>query len=245
MANDLEQRARTFLPAHWNNAMGDWTDEGRREYAEEYATEAVIAALRQPSIDAWPKWVHDECLEVLRNIDTQFRATGQPSARLQRLIDLIAGMKPHPAPSADVGQRARELLSEMRDACAIASHGDSRESEAWKRYDKAEAELESALAQQPGAQGAVELGWVRRDAIRKLREDPEVTGVMVHADRPTDSVRVYLAPPALTVSDEAVNECLKIKWPLHYNVMSAERREDERRDIRKMLEYFARKAVRP
>ena len=48
-----------------------------------------------------PSWVRDECLEVLRNVDTQFRATGQPSARVERLINMIAGLPVAPA----VGQR--------------------------------------------------------------------------------------------------------------------------------------------
>lgn len=37
------------------------------------------------------------------------------------------------------------------------------------------------------------LGYVRAEAIKALREDDEVTGVMVHVDKRTDSVPVYLA----------------------------------------------------
>lgn len=43
-------------------------------------------------VPQWPAAVRDEALEVLRNVDTQFRATGQPSARIERLINLIAGL---------------------------------------------------------------------------------------------------------------------------------------------------------
>ena len=71
---------------------------------------------------------------------------------------------------------------------------------AWELYrlEKAARErAEAALqAQQQGAQ-AVEsgfLGWVRRAAIEKLRSDDEVTGVMVHDEEQTDSVKVYLRP---------------------------------------------------
>jgi hypothetical protein len=59
-------------------------------------------------------------------------------------------------------------------------------------------------AQQPGAQ-AVEssfLGWVRRAAIKKLGTDDEVTGVMVHAEEQTDSVKVYTDPPPLPLEPE-------------------------------------------
>lgn len=40
---------------------------------------------------------------------------------------------------------------------------------------------------------AAPLGYVRAEAIKALREDDEVTGVMVHVDERTDSVPVYLA----------------------------------------------------
>ncbi|MEN5338957.1 hypothetical protein ABE583_03045 [Stenotrophomonas sp. TWI143] len=44
----------------------------------------------------------------------------------------------------------------------------------------------------PGGQGAL-LGYVHVEAIKALREDDEVTGVMVHAEERADSVPVYLA----------------------------------------------------
>lgn len=61
---------------------------------------------------------------------------------------------------------------------------------------------------QQSANGAEEssfLGWVRRAAIEKLRTDDEVTGVMVHAEEQTDSVKVYTDPPPLP---EGVSEDL-------------------------------------
>ncbi|MHC1670488.1 hypothetical protein ACODUO_15110 [Stenotrophomonas maltophilia] len=54
--------------------------------------------------------------------------------------------------------------------------------------------IEAALAAQPspGGQDAL-LGYVRVEAIKALREDDEVTGVMVHVEERADSVPVYLA----------------------------------------------------
>lgn len=49
-------------------------------------------------VPAWPKFVQDECLQVLRNMDTELGATGRKSARIERLINAIAGM-----PAAPVG----------------------------------------------------------------------------------------------------------------------------------------------
>lgn len=46
---------------------------------------------------------------------------------------------------------ALELLDEMKDASAIASHGDHRERDSWKRYDEAERKLRALLASAPAA----------------------------------------------------------------------------------------------
>lgn len=51
MTTELEQRAKGFLPKHWSNGFRDWSDEQRREYAEEYAIEAVVAALQAQQPD--------------------------------------------------------------------------------------------------------------------------------------------------------------------------------------------------
>lgn len=40
----------------------------------------------------WPEWVKSETLEVLRNVDTELRATGRHSGRIERLINLLAGI---------------------------------------------------------------------------------------------------------------------------------------------------------
>lgn len=44
------------------------------------------------TVRPWPKFVQDECLEVLRNMDTELSAMGRKSARIERLINAIAGM---------------------------------------------------------------------------------------------------------------------------------------------------------
>lgn len=49
--------------------------------------------------------------------------------------------------------------------------------------------------------GQEPFGYIRRAAIRALREDDEVSGVFVHAYPPTDSVPVYLDPPEQAVPD--------------------------------------------
>lgn len=54
-------------------------------------------AMSQPgqameTVRPWPKFVQDECLEVLRNMDTELSARGRKSARIERLINAIAGM---------------------------------------------------------------------------------------------------------------------------------------------------------
>ncbi len=65
--------------------------------------------------------------------------------------------------------------------------------------------------QNVAAQEAVApLGFVRLAAIKALREDDEVTGVMVHVDPPTDSAPVFLAPVA------AAPVCADCSTPLLY-----------------------------
>lgn len=57
-------------------------------------------------------------------------------------------------------------------------------------YEKCAEELESLLKDSQGEA----IDYVRRDALRKLKEDDEITGVMVHVDELTDSIPVYTAP---------------------------------------------------
>ncbi|WP_205954377.1 hypothetical protein [Pseudoxanthomonas winnipegensis] len=55
----------------------------------------------------------------------------------------------------------------------------------------------AAGAPAPGMGEAVAFGYVRQQAIKSAQTDDEITGVMVHFDRPADGVPVYLhAPPA-------------------------------------------------
>lgn len=48
---------------------------------------------------------------------------------------------------------------------------------------------------------AVAFGYVRRQAIKSAQADDDITGVMVHLDRPADSVPVYLHPAPAGVQD--------------------------------------------
>jgi hypothetical protein len=125
-----------------------------------------------------------------------------------------------------IEQKARELLAAEYERTGFMHHAAIRV-------------IVAALqAQQPPSAEA--LGYVRREALRRLREDPEVTGVMVHDDPPTDSVPVYLDPPApLAVSDaDAIAAC---KVNLH---SLAEPSSTEIRHMRAALESFvARKST--
>jgi hypothetical protein len=75
-----------------------WQRERRDKHASLRRTARVglTAALAHPQPDGprFPQFVQDECLAVLRNVDTELRATGRASARIERLINLIAGIKP-------------------------------------------------------------------------------------------------------------------------------------------------------
>jgi hypothetical protein len=70
---------------------GEWRGECRAcKYRSKPSPPAQAAQvdLARP----WPKFVQDECLEVLRNMDTELSATGRVSNRIQQLINTIAGM---------------------------------------------------------------------------------------------------------------------------------------------------------
>jgi hypothetical protein len=78
-------------------------------------------SVASPAVQAWPKWVQDECLTVLRNVDTELRATGRVSSRIEQLINLIAGMKPLAATaagSAPVGVDAKDA-ARWRQLCEL------------------------------------------------------------------------------------------------------------------------------
>lgn len=68
---------------------GDWV---RRKEQLAAHSQSVQKSGNDDVVPAWPKWVQTECLAVLRNVDTQLRATGRVSARVERLIGLLAGM---------------------------------------------------------------------------------------------------------------------------------------------------------
>lgn len=72
---------------------------------------------------------------------------------------------------------------------------------------------DAALSAQPspGGQGEL-LGYVRVEAIKALREDDEVTGVMVHVEERTDSVPVYLAA---SQSVRIYGCCAQLEGELH------------------------------
>lgn len=92
-----------------NKALADRLDIAAKIHEDIGGQSALAATIREaaaalsPQADkargevyCYPAWAHGECLEVLRNVDTQFRATGQASARIERLINLLAGIAPQP-----------------------------------------------------------------------------------------------------------------------------------------------------
>lgn len=102
------ERTLEILREHnaWRRgALGPQTDPRVLGLALDAAIEALASATEPPSGgEAWPASVRDEALEVLRNVDAQLGATGQASARVERLINLIAGIPDASAPpSAPVG----------------------------------------------------------------------------------------------------------------------------------------------
>lgn len=92
---------------------------------------------------------------------------------------------------------ARDALRELPAKWRETANGwrgagfDSRAEDCEHHAD----ELESALAASaPHEAQQAPLGWVRRKAIERLRNDLDVPGVMVHDEEQTNSVPVYLAP---------------------------------------------------
>ncbi|HGM6773282.1 TPA: hypothetical protein ACKQAW_003891 [Stenotrophomonas maltophilia] len=80
----------------------------------------------------------------------------------------------------------------------------------------------------PGGQDAL-LGYVRVEAIKALREDDEVTGVMVHVEERADSVPVYLA------ARQPVG--ISAEWVLGY--LTTDAPEDSREAIRNAFAEYA------
>jgi hypothetical protein len=119
--------------------------------------------------------------------------------------------------------------------------------------------------QQPVAQGAVSVWMLRDKDTGEIFSDPEecvwwdASSASEAADmyndghghEPWEPTRLYLAPPALTVSDEAVERKLRY---LHEDVLARALRnrllgpgdiEEAQELVAECLESFARKAVRP
>lgn len=66
--------------------------------------------------------------------------------------------------------------------------------------------------------GVRPLGYVRKSAIELLRDDDEVTGIMLHADAPKDSVPVFLEPPPPEMSPEFTDTArAAIAWVLYHH----------------------------
>jgi hypothetical protein len=98
-------------------------DGGNETLAVQLLREYIDAHFDKPAqavetVRAWPKFVQDECLEVLRNMDTELGATGRKSARIERLINAIAGM---PAQAVDA---YLEELARVNDAKSRAISGE-------------------------------------------------------------------------------------------------------------------------
>lgn len=143
---------------------------------KEEVSAALSAQPRQEVVAAWPAPVRDEALEVLRNVDTQLSATGQASARIERLINVLAGMKttaPRPA-SAPVG--VEELVREMEVFARKWGTCSMTELEWFTRR------LRAALAQQPAA----------HDASTALRSIYDLLGVNTESDAGAEVARLHI-----------------------------------------------------
>lgn len=90
--------------------------------------------------------------------------------------------------TAPAGQIDAETLWWLQDAINTMAEGGNQSHVRFLQR------LHDTLSAQPypGGQDAL-LGYVRVEAIKALREDDEVTGVMVHVEERADSVPVYLA----------------------------------------------------
>lgn len=90
--------------------------------------------------------------------------------------------------TAPAGQIDAETLWWLQDAINTMAEGGNQSHVRFLQR------LHDTLSAQPspGGQDAL-LGYVRVEAITALREDDEVTGVMVHVEERADSVPVYLA----------------------------------------------------
>lgn len=140
----------------------------------------------------------------------------------------------------DLEQRALKTLAQIKGHVAWRKGGIHRVPSIVEMSEWAEVVAELQQAQQPGAQAAARTyrlatGEARIDFTEdRFRDLPPGTNL-------------YAASPPLPegVSEEDVDAALKVKWPLHYNVMSAARLAYERGYMRKILEsYRARLAAK-
>jgi hypothetical protein len=170
-----EYRHRVLTSMNWSEwsplaERGDWRKFPA--YTQfQYRTVAAPQADQQGSVTAWPRFVLDECLEVLRNVDTQFSATGQASARIARLINLLEGMKPSDQQGASLEGDAVVFMDAWQ-RCHAAEVRASEFSEAARRANVGYVyELNRATAAVKRAAAAEKLlGEVRRNpAFNALR----------------------------------------------------------------------------
>lgn len=135
----------------------------------------------------------------------------------------------------ELEQRAREHL------LAYLTHLHPEHDEAaYNSVTETVAALQQA--QQPGAQA---VGYVSPHVVEHLRSGGHSCTTITSHRAMLDDVALYTAPPPLPegVSEEDVDAALKVKWPLHYNVMSAARLAYERDDMRKILESYRARLV--
>ena len=100
MTTEREREARELLARECEREGAIWTASVLRNgeepsKADRIAIRAIVAALTREQLEGvcLPDSIIGELHEVLTNVDTQFRATGQPSARIERAINLLAGLR--------------------------------------------------------------------------------------------------------------------------------------------------------
>lgn len=191
---DVEQMARELLAAEWEEVDPEYAEAIRNGVdADSNHLRAVIAALSAPGASIEQGYwivqraegatiIHnaesgDSCIvedqnssptaEVLRQLAQDASTWGRPTAR-------IVGMRLIGEVPVQVAKPASEFLPEILLVT----------------YDEY---LKVAALSAP-KQADAPIGYVRTDALRRMAEDDEITGVMVHADRPKDSIPVYATP---------------------------------------------------